>query len=137
MIKNKFEGWLIKTPFGILPNKFIFKDSYEQTPLQRMDLDPRRNAKGLLIRNVLPYAATTIKFQTIPMSLDQKLEFQQYFSSSDREKITLTYWCDETNDYRTADFYIPDITWSWYGLLGGVPYYNSCQIELIGYGEEV
>lgn len=132
---SNFKGYLLKTPHGILPLSFIMHQGYEQTPNQIMDLDAKRNGKGLLIRHVLPYKATTIKFTTVPMSLSKKIEFQKYFPN--RTKIKLEYWNDETNDYRTTDFYIPDITFKQYGFQNGEPFYLSTNIELIGYGEKV
>lgn len=100
-----------------------------------MDLDPRRTGQGLLIRNVLEYSATTIKISTRPMGLRMKKEFQSYFPS--RKNIDITYYNEETNDYRTTNFYIPEIEWTMYGFIDGEPFYLSITLELIGYGEKI
>lgn len=100
-----------------------------------MDLDPRRTGQGLLIRNVLPYSATTIEITTRPMGLRMKKEFQSYFPS--RKTIPITYYNEETNDYRTTNFYIPEIKWTRYGKIDGEPLYLSITLELIGYGEKI
>lgn len=132
---TEFKGYLIKTPVGIFPNEYIMHDTYKQTPNQRADLDSKRNTQGKLIRHELPYVTTTIKFSTIPMKLSKKIKFQKYFPS--RTRITLEYWNDEENKYKTADFYIPDIEYSMYGFLDGEPFYLSTPIEIIGYGEKM
>ena len=131
---GEYQGWDIKTPKGILPASFIFKEGLEQTPNQIMDLDPRRTAEGLLVRNILPYKVTSIRITTVPMGLSKKKEFQSYFPS--RETIEIEYWNEETNDYRKGKFYIPDVTWKRYGKINGEPYYLSTVYELIGYGEK-
>lgn len=130
----KYLGWDIRTPKGILPASLIGAEGLEQTPNALMDLNPRRTGKGLLIRNVLPYSATTITITTPAMGLKKKIEFQSYFPS--RETIEITYYNEETNDYRTANFYIPEITWKRYGFLRGEPFYLPATVELIGYGEK-
>lgn len=132
---SNFKGYLIKTPHGVFPNTFIMHKGYEQIPNQIMDLDTKRNGKGLLIRHVLPYRATTIKFTTVPMTLTKKIEFQKHFPN--REKIHLEYWNEETNSYRTSTFYLPDITYKQYGFRNGEPFYLSVNVELIGYGEKI
>lgn len=131
----EYLGWDIKTPKGIFPKKFIAPEGLSQTPNVLMDLDPRRTGQGLLIRNVLPYSATTIEITTRPMGLRMKKEFQSYFPS--RKTIPITYYNEETNDYRTTNFYIPEIKWTRYGKIDGEPFYLSITLELIGYGEKI
>ncbi len=130
-----YEGWDIKTPKGIFPSKFIKPEGLTQAPNAYMDLDPRRTGKGLLVRNVLPYTATTIKITTRPMGLKMKTELLSYFP--DRRKINITYWNEETNRYHNADFYMPEIEWTRYGVINNEPFYMSTTIELIGYGEKI
>lgn len=131
----EYLGWHLKTPKGIFPYKFIAPEGLSQAPNALMDLDPRRTGQGLLIRNVLEYSATTIKISTRPMGLRMKKEFQSYFPS--RKNIDITYYNEETNDYRTTNFYIPEIEWTMYGFIDGEPFYLSITLELIGYGEKI
>lgn len=130
----EYKGWDIKTPKGILPAKFIAAEGLSQKPNQIMDLDPRRTSDGLLVRNVLPYTVTSITINTVPMGLKMKKEFQSYFPS--RKTIEIEYWNEESNDYRTGKFYIPDVEWKRYGVVKGEPFYLSVTYELIGYGEK-
>ncbi len=133
---DNFQGWLIRTPTGILPNRFIAHEGYVQIPDAIMDLDPKRTGKGLLIRHPLPYVATTIKITTPFMSMGKKIEFQKYFPKNQYDNIVITYWNEKLNSYKTGNFYIPEPEWAMYGFLNGTPYYLSTTLELIGYGEK-
>lgn len=133
----EYLGWDIKTPKGIFPKKFIAPEGLSQTPNALMDLEPRRTGQGLLIRNILEYSATTIEITTRPMGLRMKKEFQSYFTLDDRKRVLITYYNEETNDYRTGYFYIPDYKWTRYGIIDGEPFYLSVTMELISYGEKI
>lgn len=134
MSVKDYKGYDIRTPKGVLPSKFIAHSTYSQTPDQLMDLDPKRNGKGILVRNVLENSATTIEFTTVPMSMKMKAEFQSYFPS--RERITIEYWNEERNKYCTTDFYIPEIKWTRYGKINGEWWYLGTPITITGYGEK-
>lgn len=133
-LPGKYKGWDIKMPKGIVPAKFIM--GFKETPDALMDLDPRRTGEGLLIRNVLPYVATTIDITFVPMSMSEKMELQEYFPPSVYVKAPVTYWNEKHNDYFTADFYIPEIPWERYVDCYKEPIYIATPIQLIGYGEK-
>lgn len=126
-----FQGYLLKINGQILPNKFIALSSYKSTPNQRLDKDSYQDADGLLHRNIMPHQRTKIEFNTIRLHLSQKIEFQAYFS--ERDKMTIEYWNDETNSYAIGDFYVPDITFEIYRIQGNDIEYNNTRIALIEY----
>ncbi len=101
-----------------------------------MDLDPRRTGEGLLIRNVLPYTATTIDITFVPMSMSEKMDLQRYLPETVYIKLPATYWNEKYNEYVQTDFYIPEISWETYTTFGLEPVYMATPIQLIGYGEK-
>lgn len=133
-LPGNFKGWYIKTPQGILPSKYIM--GMKQTPNAIMDLDPRRTGEGLLIRNVLPYTATTIDITFVPMSMSEKMDLQRYLPETVYIKLPATYWNEKYNEYVQTNFYIPEISWETYTTFGPEPVYIATPIQLIGYGEK-
>ena len=58
---------------------------------------------------------------------------QSFFPN--RDSVTLEYWNKESNAYKTATFYVPDITYVVDYLDGNnQPIYQGFDIELIAYG---
>lgn len=128
-----FQGWLIKINGIIFPTSYIFKDSYKSTPNQVMDLDPYRDADGLLHRNVLPHTATKIEFNLKPMHLREMKVARAFFLP--REKLQVEYWNDEEQEYKTGEFYVPDIPYEYYWIdkEGKDIFYKVTRIALIEY----
>lgn len=108
-----FNGSLLKMSGDNFPLKYVYKESYKVTPNRRQDLDPYRDANGLLHRNTLSHTATTIQFQTKPMwnnEFDAMMSFiRARYSNSHEKKIHLTYFSPDINDYKSGDFYVPDV----------------------------
>lgn len=126
-----FQGYLLKIEGSILPLRFIALDSYKATPNQIIDLDSYRDGSGVMNRSVLPNKPTKIEFNTPAMTLAEKAEFQTYFPS--RTKLSVEYWNDESAEYNTADFYVPDIEYQIYQVIGNNIIYRPFRVALIGY----
>ena len=116
-----FDGSLIR--FGSsssgakLPLKYIQAKSYKVTPNRRQDLEPYRDANGLLHRNTLSHTATTVLFTTPPMWNDKMDAFtallrSHYVNTQEgrlQKKINLYYYCPDTGGYKSGTFYVPDL----------------------------
>ena len=129
---NKFRGYLLRnTAVGIIPNRFLQANNYSCTPNQQSDRNTYVDENGLLHRDVLSHTSTKIEFNTPPIRLNDKIEFQKYFPS--RTVVELEYWNDETNDYEIGSFYVPSIEFSYYAVWGSDIIYNPIRVALIEY----
>lgn len=116
---GNFEGWLIKFGDAQLPNSFLLGDGWESTPNQRLDTDAFRDAAALLHREVADDYKTKLKLNIREMNLEERMAFDNVIglatlSVSDRKqrKVRITYWNDETLEYTSGVFYMPDITYT-------------------------
>lgn len=114
-----FQGYLIKVGNYTIPLQFMKLESYTSMPDQRQDLDSYRDADGYLHRNVLPHTATKIEFETPYMRRSDMQALIQgirsNFTSNLARSCTVTYYDDETDEYKTGTFYMPGtIEFQWY-----------------------
>lgn len=139
-----FSNYLIKigkssSDLTKFPLKYMQAKSYKVNPHRRQDLDPYRNANGVLKRNTLSHDPTTISFVTSPMWNDDMAAMMALirgsYSVNKERKLYVKYFAPDTNDYDTGWFYIPDIEFemnyvdeSKHRIL-----YNPTTIELIEY----
>lgn len=133
-----FEGYLMKAFGTIFPHKYIQISTYQTTPSQRQDLDSYQDSKGNLHRTVVPHDRSKIVFKTMDnLKLAEKQEIQAFFNgamtNARERKITLTYWNDEDNMYKTGFFYIPDVTYPIKRIMGNDIVYDSVEYHLIEY----
>ena len=129
---NKFKGYLLRnTAVGKIPLSFIKANSYSSSPNQQSDRNTYVDEQGLLHRDVLPHTSTKIEFETVPMNLNQKIQFQKFFPN--RTVVELEYWNDETNDYEIGNFYVPTIEFSVYAVWGNDIRYNPIRVAFIEY----
>lgn len=127
---NKFKGYLLRnTAVGTFPRLTI--NSYSCTPNQQSDKNTYVDEQGLLHRDVLPHTSTKIELETIPMNLNQKINFQKFFP--ERTMVELEYWNDQTNDYEIGTFYVPSIEFSVYAVWGNDIKYNPIRVAFIEY----
>lgn len=134
-----YNGFLLKIGQSVIPLSFIFKESYNVTPNRRQDIDPFRDANGLLNRTVVPHMVTTINFNTKPMWNDEmerltRLIRENYLDEK-QKKVSLTYFCPDINDYKTGEFYIPDLEFTILRIDNNANkiLYGSMTIEFIEY----
>lgn len=134
-----FDGNLIKMGSGNtpLPLSYIKVQSYKVVPNRRQDLDSTRNANGILQRTVLDHYASTVEFATIPMDNKQMATFMSLirskYSIEKEKKIHLTYYCPDTDSYKSGDFYVPDIEFPIIYIDGTTIQYDSVTLEFIEY----
>lgn len=111
---NNFNNYLIELTDGIIPMEFIKMDTYESTPNQMLDKDPKRDSTGVLHRTVLEHTASIIKFTTMPLSglqHDYLMDLlHRNMTDVNAHQITLKYWNDNWHEYRTGVFYMVDPT---------------------------
>lgn len=134
-----FQGYLMKIGQTVFPLSFVFKESYNITPNRRQDLDPFRDANGKMNRKVVPHTVSTISITTKPMWNDEmsnmmKLIRDNYLNEKEK-KVSLTYYCPDIDDYKTGEFYIPDIEYNIHHVdtVRGAIFYNSTTLEFIEY----
>lgn len=131
-----YAGYLLKVNGVLFPNRYILMDSYESTPHQLTDLDSYIDGDGYLQRNVLPHARSKVSFSTCSkLTLQEKMEIQSIIptSKTDRIRLHVEYWDDDTNTYQTGDFYVPDIKYPIHDANNDTIIYNSIIIEFIEY----
>lgn len=128
-----FQGYLIKIGGKALPLSFIAIDSYKSTPNQRQDLDSYRDSNGVLQRKTLQNKPTKIEFNTPPMTSNELAVFKTYIPISNRDKIKVEYWNDESATYQVADFYMPDPEYQIYQARGNILIYRPIRFAFIGY----
>ena len=106
-----FQGYLVKVGNYTIPLEYIKLESYSSKPDQRQDLDSYRDADGYLHRTVLPHTATKIEFETpyLYMAQFQALiqGIKENLTNTLARDCTLTYYDEETNNYKTGQFYMP------------------------------
>lgn len=125
----EFQGYLLKINGSELPMKFI--QTYKVTPDQLQDKDSYQDITGQLHRDVLPHTRSKIDFTTPYLWREAKQELQGFFP--DRTEVTATYWNDEKNDYVSGIFYIPDIEFQVYRIVGNDMEYFPIRVALIEY----
>ena len=134
-----FNGYLLKMGADIFPLSFVYKESYKVAPNRRQDLDSGRNANGVLERTVLEHMPSTISFQAKPMynkDLNAMMSFiRSHYSVEKEKKVVLEYYCPDIDDYKTGEFYMPDIEFviNMVDLEDNRILYNGFQLEFIEY----
>jgi hypothetical protein len=128
-----FDGHYLKVGTTVFPNSLLAKSGYENTPNQETDKNSYIDGKGGLHRTILSTTRSTVKFRTIDsLSYGQKIIIKAFFIP--RSVITLEYWNDEDDDYKTARFYVPPVTYVHKGQdKYKQPLYEGLEITLIAY----
>ena len=104
-----FAGWILKVNGMVFPTHLIAFESYKITPNQIMDLDPYRDADGLLHRNELPHTVTSIEFSTTHLRSRDVDKLNTFLTHENRVKCEVEYWNPITSSYDSGMFYITDI----------------------------
>lgn len=123
----------------IFPMNFIKSDTYEATPDQMLDVDPKRDSTGVLHRNVLQHTATIIKFSTMPLTglqHDYMMDMlHRNMTDVSAHEINLKYWDDNFHTYKTGTFYMVDPVFHIHHINPETTerYYNSTELEFIEY----
>ena len=114
-----FSGHLIKLKAAngnadeLLPMKYMGIESYSATPNQRMESSANRATTGLLHRTTVEHTATKIEFETPTITNKDVSELnalmQRHFTDALQRKIVIEYYDNETDSYREATCYMPDV----------------------------
>lgn len=133
-----FNGSLIKIGNTDIAD-YIKQESYKISPAQRQDLDSFVDANGALNRNVLAHKRSKIEMSTIPMNNTKMSKLMgivraNYISEAER-KVPLTYYCPDTDDYKSGNFYIPDPQFpiDRVDRVHNIIYYNAMSLKFIEY----
>lgn len=124
-----YHGYLLKVNGAQVPGKYITE--YESTPNRQSDLDPWTDGTGKTHRNVLPHERTVIKFTTPLLRLEDKILLKSLFPN--RQEVQFEYWNDDTNDYDTGTFYVPDVTYPILDADSETIIYRPISFEFIEY----
>lgn len=134
---ESFQGYLLKFGNTILPHEYIQLDTYQSTPNQRLELSAYRDSNTDLHRVTSQNYKTTIKFDTMPLTLAQKIDLQTKMRAglvnAIERKYQVTYWNDEDNQYDTKYFYIPDVAFPIHSITENDIRYNPVSFEFIQY----
>ena len=113
-----YNGYLIKLGGAngtILSLKFMSVGSYKCTPNQRMESQATRAVTGLLHRTTVEHTATKVEFETPTMTnrdiniLNNAL--RSFFTNEKERKIVINYYDNETDSYKDATCYMPDVNY--------------------------
>ena len=112
MIELAFQGYYYKVGDWIIPMSCVAIKSVEHTPIIMLDLDSYNDADGTLHRTVLDKHGAKLEFTTPPMHIKAKEQFmtklREQFIDKKARKVQLEYYNDETGNYDTGIFYVPD-----------------------------
>lgn len=138
-----YSGYLIKLKGGTaenLPLKYIALESYSCTPDQRMESKANRATTGLLHRTTVEHKATKIEFETPAMMTNVEVAtlnamIQSHFTDALQRKLTIEYYDNETDSYRDAECYMPDVQYKIIRVDKGknLLYYDKIRYAFIEY----
>ena len=134
-----FEGYLFKSGNDIFPHEYIVYESYSTLPNSREEIKAYRDDNTRNLTRVTAQGTkSSFSFKTRPYlhlaDVEKILEFfTSHESSSLERKINLTYWNNENLEYKTADFYRADITFTIKKITDDDIIYNEAEISLVEY----
>lgn len=112
-----FAGYLLKVGTGAnaveIPMKYMRASTFKATPDQRMEWSAERNVAGFLKRETVPNTPPKIEFNTPSMTNVQVAAlnalFIGAFSDASQRKLTVEYFDQWSNSYKTHECYMPDV----------------------------
>lgn len=130
---TNYQGFLLQFPGGRLPRDFTIE--YSSVPDRRQEDNGEVDQNGHLHRVTMPHKRTTVKFTIRMLNLEEKISLQSImgYQVDPQRRVQVTFWNDETNDYSTDYFYLPDIEFSVRDCDQNTIYYNPIAVELIQY----
>ena len=134
-----FEGYLFKSGNDIFPHQYINYESYSTLPNSREEIKAYRDDNTRdLTRVTASGTKSSFSFKTRPnLHLDDIRAVLDFFtrneSSALERKIELTYWNNESLEYKTSNFYRADITFEIKQITDNDIIYNEAEISLVEY----
>ena len=135
-----YSGYLLKIgTFEITGRKYVQFATYEVVR-KVQDLDPYRDANGVLHRNTLPNVPLTVKFDLMPNLTNAQLsEFlgniQSNYVNALERQVSATVYVPETDSYITQLMYMVEPTLKIRRIDNktNTLYYEPCEIKFVGY----
>lgn len=134
-----FEGYLFKSGNDIFPHQYINYESYSTLPNSREEIKAYRDDNTRdLTRVTASGTKSSFSFKTRPnLHLADVEEILKFFTSHEssalERKIELTYWNNESLEYKTSNFYRADITFEIKQITDNDIIYNEAEISLVEY----
>lgn len=138
---NNWRGYLLKavSTGQIFPDTYINWASYSSSPNHREEIKAYRDENTRdLTRITAAGKKTSIQFTTREkLHLDEKIAIQSFFTSAESDasqrRITLEFWNDEDNDYKTGEFYRPNLEFKMRKISDSDIIYEALTIDLVEY----
>ena len=138
---SNFAGYLLKATVTntVFPNRYIKWDSWNSTPNNREEIKAYRDENTRdLTRITAAGKKTALQFATRDnLHITDKEAVQSFFTSAesdtDQRKISLEYWNDEDNTYKTGIFYRPNTQFKIKKVTDNDIIYDSITIDLVEY----
>lgn len=136
---TNFEGYLFKSGNDIFPHQYINYESYSTLPNSREEIKAYRDDNTRdLTRVTASGTKSSFSFKTRPnLHLTDIEEILKFFTSHEssalERKIELTYWNNESLEYKTSNFYRADITFEIKQITDNDIIYNEAEISLVEY----
>ena len=138
---NNWRGYFLKATRTnkIFPNEYIAWGSWNSDPNNREEVKAYRDENTRdLTRITAAGRKSALQFATREgLHLNDKIAVQKFFtdgeSDADQRKITLEYWNDENNAYKTGTFYRPNTNFKIRKVTETDIVYESITIDLVEY----
>ncbi len=132
-----YNNYLIKVGSYIIPLKYIKANAYTAT-YAGQDLDSYRDTDGVLHRQALDHPCLKVEFETVPMLTNTEMStlmsnIRSNYLNATEKKVHVSAYVPEIDSYIEGDCYIPDISFSIYGVFNNVIKYNSIRLAFIQY----
>lgn len=135
-----YNGYLLQIgDYQITGSKLVEFATYEVTR-KVQDLEPFRDATGVLHRNSLPHIPLTVEFQLVGGLSNTQLgaffgNIQRNYINALERKVSATVYVPETDEYITQDMYLVEPTPKIRRVDAktNTLYYEPLKIKLIGY----
>ena len=138
-----FSGYLIKVGTGLaaveIPMKYMRYTSYKVTPDQRMEWSAERDTTGVLHRETVANKPPKIEFETPYMTNSDIVTLntliQGKYTVAAERKLDITYYDPESDSYKTAAVYMPDVDYKIYNVdsVKNKILYEPLRYAFIGY----
>ena len=138
-----FSGYLIKVGTGLaaveIPMKYMRYTSYKVTPDQRMEWSAERDTTGVLHRETVANKPPKIEFETPYMTNSDIVALntliQGKYTVAAERKLDITYYDPESDSYKTAAVYMPDVDYKIYNVdsVHNKILYEPLRYAFIGY----
>ena len=138
-----FSGYLIKVGTGLtaveIPMKYMRYTSYKVTPDQRMEWSAERDTTGVLHRETVANKPPKIEFETPYMTNSDIVALntliQGKYTIAAERKLDITYYDPESDSYKTAAVYMPDVDYKIYNVdsVNKKILYEPLRYAFIGY----